>query len=205
MNIRLAMLLLAAVFSVSSLSPNAALASTVPEQKDEAAQLYDNGEYKSAYKQYLKLAKDGDTFAQYRVSFMRLTGLGTKEKVSEAMAWAVLASQSGDAELQKYRDTVAAMVPADKRKSTERKATNYVRRYGSEDALDDAAPVGATGLECTGSRLMRNCKSQARSTTIHISWGKDRSGEPEPLDRIDTLDQEIIEHFSGHQAPDGNS
>jgi len=100
MNIRLAMLLLAAVFSVSSLSPNAALASTVPEQKDEAAQLYDSGEYKSAYKQYLKLAKDGDTFAQYRVSYMRLTGLGTKEKVSEAMAWAVLASQSGDTELK---------------------------------------------------------------------------------------------------------
>jgi len=205
MNIRLAMLLLAAVFSVSSLSPNAALASTVPEQKDEAAQLYDSGEYKSAYKQYLKLAKDGDTFAQYRVSYMRLTGLGTKEKVSEAMAWAVLASQSGDTELKKYRDTVATMVPADERKSTERKATNYVRRYGDENALDDAAPVGATGLECTGSRLMRNCKSQARAPTVHISWGKDRSGEPEPLDRIDALDQEIIEHFSAHQPPDGNS
>ena len=205
MNIRLAMLFLAAVFSVSSLSPNAALASTVPEQRNEAAQLYDNGEYKSAYKQYLKLAKDGDTFAQYRVSFMRLTGLGTKEKVSEAMAWAVLASQSGDAELQKYRDTVAAMVPADKRKSTERKATNYVRRYGTEEAVVDSAPVGATGTECTGSRLMRHCKSQARAPAVHISWGKDRSGETEPLDRIDALDEEITELFSEHQASNGSS
>ena len=41
---------------------------------------------KARRKKYLKRAKDGDTFAQYRVSFMRLTGLGTKEKVSEAMA-----------------------------------------------------------------------------------------------------------------------
>ena len=205
MNIRLAMLFLAAVFCASSLLPDVALALSDPEQKNEATLLYDNGEYKSAYKQYLKLAKDGDTFAQYRVSFMRLTGLGTKEKVTEAMAWAVLASQSGDAELKEYRDTVATMVPANERKSTERKATNYVRRYGSEEALDDAAPVGATGLECTGSRLMRHCKSQARAPSVHISWGKDRSGEAEPLDRIDALDQEITEHFLGHHASNGSS
>ena len=205
MNIRLALLFFAAVFCASGLSSNVALALTDSEQKDEAALLYDNGEYKSAYKQYLKLAKDGDTFAQYRVSFMRLTGLGTKEKVSEAMAWAVLASQSGDAELKEYRDTVATLVPADKRKSIERKATNYVRRYGSEDALEEAAPVGATGTECTGSRLMRHCESQARAPTVHISWGKDRSGEKEPLDRIDALDQEITEQFSEHQESNGNS
>lgn len=205
MNKRLAMLLLAGLICTFSALPNAALATTASEQRDEAASLYDSGEFKSAYKEYLKLAKDGDTFAQYRVSFMKLTGLGTKEKVSEAMAWAVLASQGGDAELKKYRDTVATMVPADKRKSTERKATNYVRRYGAEDAYVDAAPVGATGLECTGSRLMRHCESQARSATVHISWGKDLSEEQEPLDRIDALDQEIVEHFSGGQASSGES
>lgn len=205
MNKRLAMLSLATLFCVTSVLPNVAQALTVAEKKDEAAALYESGEYKSAYKQYLKLAKDGDTFAQYRVSFMRLTGLGTREKISDAMAWAVLASQSGEAELVKYRQTVATMVPAKKRKSTERKATNFMRRYGPEDAYVDTAPVGATGEECTGSRLMRHCRSETREPTIHISWGKDLSEAPEQPDRIDALNEEIIEHFTGDQGSTGNS
>jgi len=204
MNKPLAMIFLAWIFCASCVLPNVAQALSETEKLDEAAFLYERGEYKSAFRQYLKLAKEGDTFAQYRVSFMRLTGLGTKEKVSEAMAWAVLASQGGGADLAEYRDTVATLVPADERRSTERKATNYVRRYGSEDALVDAAPVGATGLECTGSRLMRHCKSQARSTVVHIAWGKDRSEESEPLDRINALDQEISEQYTGQQASNGN-
>ena len=205
MNERLAMFFFAALLCAFALLPSFSLAMAAPDRQNEAASLYESGEYKAAYKQYLKLAKDGDTFAQYRVSFMRLTGLGTKEKISEAMAWAVLASQGGDADLTRYRDAVAELVPADKRKSVETKATRYVRRWGSDDAPDDAAPVGASGVECTGSRLMRHCKTGSSSTSVHISWREDHSGEPALLDRIDALDQIISEHFSEAQAPEGDS
>lgn len=200
MNQRLAMFFFAALLCTFALLPSLSLAMAAPDRQNEASSLYESGEYKAAYKQYLKLAKDGDTFAQYRVSFMRLTGLGTKEKVSEAMAWAVLASQGGDSELAEYRDVVAKLVPADERKSVETKATRYARRWGSTEALEDSAPVGASGVECTGSRLMRNCRSGTSSPSVHISWSEDRSGEPALLDRIDALDQVISEHFSEAQV-----
>ena len=183
-----------------SLLPNITQARTLSEQKGEAASYYDDGAYETAYKQYLKLAKDGDSFAQYRVSFMKLTGVGTKEKAAEALAWAVLASQSGDVELVKYRIMVTKMVPAGKRKSAERTATRYLRRWGPEVALDDSAPAGASRTECTASRLKRNCFSEVTKPSVHIAWGEDLSADPAQMNRVAELNQIIVKNFSGLQT-----
>ena len=197
MNKRLTTTLLAGLLCAITVAPLCAKPSTVAERKDEAASLYDNGEYSAAYKQYLKLAKEGDTFAQYRVSFMKLKGLGTREKVSEAMAWAVVASKSGDADLVSYRNAVAELVPVKKRKSAERKANSYLRRWGPEDeSADDSTPVGASGVECTGSRLYRNCYSQAPKTMVRISWSEDHSADSNKFDNVNEYDQIIVEKSS---------
>lgn len=188
-----------------SVMPLDAQASTSVTKSDEAASFFDNGEYSAAYKRYLKLAKDGDLFAQYRVSFMKLTGLGTKANASEAMAWAVVAAKSGDAELVRYREAVAELVPVKKRKSTERKATTYVRRWGPEDArYDDAEPVGGSGASCTGSRLHRNCFSHGAKPSVQIAWGEDLSGDPAQRERIEELNREIVEKSSIPATPAKN-
>lgn len=197
MNLRLAMTFSVILFCAFSLLPNVTQASAEPEQKAEAASLYENGEYKAAYKQYLKLAKDGDTFAQYRVSFMRLTGLGTRENIAEAMAWAVLASQYGGSDMKAYRDTVTTMVPVKKRKSAVSKIKSYVRRWGSVNA---SMPAGASKKECTGSRLMRNCFAEGSTPPVRIVWSDDRSEDPAQLDRINELNQVIVESFAGPPA-----
>jgi TPR repeat protein len=194
---QLATSVLAVLFCALSLVPNTTQALTEPELKGEVASLYNDGEYKDAYKQYLKMAKDGDTFSQYRVSYMILMGLGTKKKASEAMAWAVLASKSGHGDLMKYREAVAGQVPVKKRKDAERKATSYMRRWGPKDVLDDnSASVGASGTDCPGSRLARSCSSQGAQSLVQIAWGDDLSEDPAQMDLISELDRVIVENLS---------
>lgn len=197
MSTRIATSVLAVLFFAFNLVPNVTQASTEPEGRNEAASLYQGGEYKAAYKQYLKLAKDGDTFSQYRVSYMKLLGLGTKKKPSEAMAWAVLASESGDSNLAEYRNAVASQVPVKKRKEAERKATSFMRRWGPEGALDeDSTSSRVSGPECTGSRIMRNCYAQAASPSVRITWGEDLSEDPTQIDLISELDRMIVKNLS---------
>lgn len=197
MNKALATTLLTFLLCAITITPVLAKQSTVAERKDEAASLYDSREYSAAYKQYVKLAKEGDTFAQYRASFMRLKGIGTKENAAEAMAWAVVAAKSGDADLVSYRNAVTGLVPVKKRKSAERKANSYLRKWGPEDEpSDDSTPVGATGVDCTGSRLYRNCFSQAPKTLVSIKWSDDHSQDPNRFDDIDEYDKIIVEKSS---------
>ena len=49
---------------------------------------YDNGTYATAYKKYLKLARRGDTFSQYRLSYMHFQGQSVDVDWAEAFAWA---------------------------------------------------------------------------------------------------------------------
>jgi len=153
----------------------------------EASAFYASGDYSDAYKKYLKLAKKGDFFAAYRVSYMNLKGQGTKPNIVESLAWAVLASQGGQADMVSYRDTVAALVPEDKRDKAKSKAGYYVRRWGPED---DA--VRKPTSDCTGSRLAGNCDPDSQKQ-IYISWSRGEQDEQELHQRIEQLNQAITE------------
>lgn len=152
----------------------------------EATSNYDNGDYASAYKKYLKLAKKGDWFSQYRISYMELNGLGTSEDVIESLAWAVLAAQNGPEDLASYQDVVAALVPEDKRKKAQQKVDYYMRRWGEDDDNDTRISSG----KCTGSRLA--C-SPAPSAHNWISWKRNEPQGQELEDLIETLNQSILE------------
>jgi hypothetical protein len=175
------------------------------EQSDplaSASALYDSGDYKAAYKQYLKLAKKGNFFSQYRMSYMNLMGLGTRADVVESLAWAMLAAESRHASLMKYRAAVAALVPSDQRKKAENKASSYLRRWsGDKDATTDTmASVYKGG--CTGTRLARNCFAES-SDAAWIPWGEDKSGDPAHRERIEELNLDIVgkaEQFGGIPA-----
>jgi len=127
-------------------------------ERKEAGQLFDQSDYTNAYKKYLKLARKGDSFSQYQVSFIYLQGLGRKEDVVESLAWAVLAAQERQKNLVNYRDTVALLVPEDKHGKATRKIDYYVRKWGNEPEIDETQdrPRG-DAVHCTGSRVGNRC------------------------------------------------
>ena len=154
--------------------------------QQEATALYENGDYAQAYKKYLKLGKKGDWFSQYRISYMNLNSLGTSGDVIESLAWAVLAAQNRQEDLSSYQDTVAALVPEDKRKKAQQKVDYYMRRWGKDDNNDTRISHG----KCTGSRL--SCNS-ASSSHHWISWKSTAPQEQELKDQIETLNQSILD------------
>jgi hypothetical protein len=183
---------------------NLVLASTEPAGRAGAAAAeFERGDYKSAFKRYVKLAKDGDAFAQYRVSYMELMGLGTKADVVEAMAWAVLAAESGHEDLIRYQDAVATAVPSKKRKKAQAKTDYYLRRWGRVDDAGGGTLARPSEGVCTGSRLARNCGQGSDGAGKWIAWNDDRSADPAQKRRFEELDlsiqrnaSEIREHAS---------
>jgi TPR repeat protein len=172
--------------------PPAIASSAQGDALGNANALYDSGDYEAAYKQYSKLAKKGDIFSQYRMSYMTLMGLGTRADVVESLAWAMLAAESENDSLISYRAAVAALVPSDQRKKAQNLTGTFLRRWsGDKDATEDPmASVYKGG--CTGTRLAKNCYQEG-GDSAWIPWGEDRSGDPAQRERIEQLNQDIVE------------
>ena len=160
----------------------------------QASALYERGDYEAAYKQYLKLAKGGDTFSQYRLSYMNLMGLGTQADVVESMAWAVLAAEGKHATLDDYQSAVAAMVPDDQRKKAQRKAETFMRRYGQEGDSEWNTLSSRYVGGCTGTKLATNCGKADGGASVWIAWGEDKSSDPGQRQHIEELNRSIVEH-----------
>jgi hypothetical protein len=151
-------------------------------EQQVADRLYQDGDYSNAYKKYRALAKKGDSFSQYRVSYMHLEGLGTMQNTVEAFAWAALSAQDYQDELVNYRNAVAGLVPEKHRGKAERKADYYYRRWGNRAIAADAIQGARYELrECTGSRLGQRCE-EVYSMRMPKFWGinpEDVSGSGE--------------------------
>lgn len=167
-----------------------------------AGALYDRGDFASAYKQYLKLAKAGDTFSQYRASYMNLRGLGTDADAVDALAWAVLAAESDHENLKEYEAAVAAMVPGDQRSKAEKRADYYLRRWGREERGGGGRTLASTSEgSCTGSRLAANCGQAEIGGSKWIAWDTENSGDAAHRNRIEELNKSIVENPAQLAAP----
>lgn len=160
----------------------------------EADRLYQNGDYYDAYSKYHKLAKDGDSFSQYRISYMRLMGQGKKEDVIESLAWSVLAAQNKQEQLVDYMQTVAGIVPADKRKKADKKISQYMRKWGTDVSSGSGSPSGGRGDDgCTGSRLCNHLSSPRSVRVPGNIWGYNDIDDDQQLkDRVMELNQSIL-------------
>lgn len=189
--------------SVTAAQANPAQANSAQAgPQGKAAALYAQGDYNAAYKQYLKMAREGDTFSQYRLSYMNLKGLGTDSNVVDAMAWAVLAAEGGHDSLERYQSAVAAMVPGDQRKKAQKRADYYLRRWGREDRGGGRTLASTAEGSCTGSRLAANCGQATQGPAKWISWSEDRSADPEQHRHIEALNEAIVENSA--QLSGGN-
>ena len=156
---------------------------------DEAVALYQQGDFKGAYKQFLKRAKKGDVFARYRVSYMLALGEGTDYDPIESLAWAVLATETGPPGLGTYQDAVAALVPEAERRTAQKTTDNFRRRWERKTY----ASRSHSGGGCTGTKLSANCGGSTKVSGPRIPWGEDLSADPAQKNRIRELDPSILE------------
>lgn len=161
------------LFTLAVLS--APLAADYSQQKMEADKLYENGDFATAYKKYRELARDGDSFSQYRLSWMYLMGEGQKEDVIESLAWSVLAAQDKQEEKVDYMQTVAGMVPQKQRKKANKKISYYMRKWGNES--DSGSNRGES--PCTGSRLCNHKSSSGNVGVPSNLWNVSNHGDSE--------------------------
>lgn len=148
------------LFCMLAILPLLAMAET-PDQRaaQQADAAYEAGEFSRAFKGYLRLAKKGDPFSQYRSSYMYLQGEGVEPDIPNAFAWAVLAAESKDPQLENYLHEVKALVPADEREAAQRQAENHLRQWGRLALAMEARRKADRQLRgCTGSRLGTRCE-----------------------------------------------
>jgi len=132
------------------------LASTWQEDQAEADQYYEDGEFKKAFKMYVKLGKRGVSHSQDRVSIMYESGEGTKVNLTEAYAWSVLAAQRGATDKMSRRDSL--LEQSNDKKVAEKRAKKLMSKYGRGALLAKSDSKAKLKLNtksggCTGSKL----------------------------------------------------
>jgi hypothetical protein len=161
-------------------------------KQDQADQLYASSKYVEAFRNYLILAKQGDAFSQYRVSYMYLEGQGHESDIVEAFAWSYLAAQNKSDPLIDYRDTVSALVPKDQQNKAVRKIDYYMRKWGNRKLASDMITQTKRELkDCTGSRLGTRCE-EVYAAQMPKFWGINPGNGSE------------VESVGGSNAPSGS-
>jgi len=145
------------VFAVAQTSD--VVAKELTEYRAEADQYYDDGNYKKAYKGYLKIAKIGDQYSQHWVSHMYENGEGKSVDLEDAYAWSVLAAEGGDEKLVAHSAGLLEQI-IDKA-GAQKAAKKLMGKYGKQALEDKAAylakrDTGRRSGACTGSRLTCN-------------------------------------------------
>ncbi|MEJ8568001.1 hypothetical protein [Elongatibacter sediminis] len=119
---------------------------------------YAEGDHHRAFRQYVRLAKKGDPFSQYRASYMYLMGEGVEQDLVNAFAWAVLAAESEAPQLETYLGEVKDRIPVDQRETAQKRAENYLRQWGRVAlAVEARRKADRQMRSCTGSRLGTRC------------------------------------------------
>jgi len=129
------------------------------EKKDyllEADQLYQQQDFKKAYKIYYKLAKKGDHHSQDQISQMYANGDGKEVDLTEAYAWSVLAAEGGADGILERSEVLLQQV--NDKTLAEKKAAKLKQKYGQVALAERKAKYEKMKFEhkgggCTGRRL----------------------------------------------------
>jgi hypothetical protein len=137
----------------------AAQASPYERAQQAADEAYQEADYGKAYRGYLELAKKGDSFSQYRVSYMNFQGQGVDQDWNEAFAWALLAAQGNNPDLVQYLAGLTRELPEEYATSATERASSHMDRWGIVALAEKAAKAAKRELRsCTGSRLGKRCE-----------------------------------------------
>ncbi|GAA0205562.1 hypothetical protein GCM10009123_11290 [Kangiella japonica] len=124
----------------------------------KADEYFEQGNYQAAFEQYLSLAKYGDKYSQYMVSFHYLNGLGVKKDILQAYGWAGLARRSPSLEIKRFYQQVQEAVPDAEKHQAEKVKIDLSEQYSDlAIAMNLKKMIRNTIPECTGSRIRGNC------------------------------------------------
>jgi len=138
---------------------------------EEADTLYEEGHYDKAFDKYIRLAKKGDPYSQYRTSYMYLMGEGTGQNYANAFAWAALAKEHDVDALNNYFQEVKAQIPEDQRDAAQKKAEYTLRKWGKVALAIEGRRKAKRELRgCTGSRLGTRC-DEVFAVQMPKFWG----------------------------------
>lgn len=141
---------------VAMISSVDATASKAADYKADAHKYYQEGEFRKAYKTYLKLAKSGDTESQKMVSQMAAKGEGTRASLTDAYAWSILAEEGKSGKARRFSDELLEQIN-DKDKAR-KKAAKLKKKYGREAIRKKAERMKKVNqkklVPCTGSRVV---------------------------------------------------
>jgi len=126
--------------------------------KRRADSSFNSRHYHQAFSIYQTLARYGDKFAQYRLAFMYLNGLGVEPDLQQALAWAYVAAEKQTyPALGLYQSIKDALSPA-QWAAAEPLAMQYLQDYGISSSSRLAYKTIRRQLRnCTGSRLGSSC------------------------------------------------
>ena len=96
---------------------------------DKAATAYKKGDYKSAAKEYKRLAYIGDAKAQFCIGWMYYTGKGVTQNLVQAYKWASLSANYGEKESVEFLELLAKKMTASQVKLAERLAREWPTKY----------------------------------------------------------------------------
>ncbi len=150
------MLIAACLIMFAVVQTSSVMAKELKEFQIEADEFYKQGNYKKAYKGYLKVAKVGDIYSQYWVAHMYANGEGRKVDIDKAFAWSALAAEGGNEKLVSYSDSLFELT-TDKA-AAEKVAKKLNKKYGKQALKKKAEAIASrdTGRRqgsCVGSRL----------------------------------------------------
>ncbi|MBV34758.1 MAG: hypothetical protein CMP47_04790 [Rickettsiales bacterium] len=124
----------------------------------KADEYFEQGDFQAAFKQYLSLAKYGDKYSQYMVSFHYLNGLGVEKDIHQAYGWASLARRSPSPEIKRFYQEVEQAVPDAETQQAEKVKIELYEQYSDlAIAMNLKKMIRNTLPECTGSRIRGNC------------------------------------------------
>ena len=152
---------LAATFVLFSGLPSAMAdqSDRIDKLQSRADNYFAEHKYKKARAIYFDLARIGDRFSQYRLSLYSLQGLTGDVDLPESFAWAELAAQGDDQQLQLHRDGVWLMMTAEQQKQAANLAMVHLNQFSDHAIARRALDKSKEELRsCTGSRLGSTCE-----------------------------------------------
>lgn len=116
--------------------------------------LYQHQKYELAYQIYEKLSINGDKYSQYVISDMYLNGHGVEKDTLKAYAWAYVAKEGGDKQLEDYFQSLENSLTADQKQQAEPIKKDIYEKYSNLAIASDLSKWLYHSLPtCTGSRV----------------------------------------------------
>ena len=158
---------------------------------DEGAVAYERGDYKTAYREFLEAAKQGDVLAQGVLSMMYYEGKGVPRDYAEAARWLRQAAEQGDPGAQNRLGEMYAEGEGVSRDYVE--ATRWYRQAAEQGNAVAQNNLGRMYAEGKGvpqdfveaARWLRQAAEQSNAVAQHNLGGMYANGVGVPRDYVE--------------------